>query len=966
MANKNYRIGILLTLHDKMTSALERIDGQAKKVEATTRRLDRMSISPTVRLIDRISGPINTIKSKIESLGRATLVGAGAAATGAVAGTGYSLNLAGEMEQSNIAMEYFMGSVKKGKQAVREMQVMAAKTPYEFPFLQESAIGLMGIYKDTLGVNQAWKESKRDIMAFGDAAGYTGAGMQGMELAMLGFRQIGMVGTLQMEELRQVTENLRIPMSLVAKEMGLTGDQMKDLGKQNISSSVAMEAIVRALEKNYAGGMDKLSKSYIGLKSTVKDNSRNIVTAFGTGMLDPVKRIFSDLIGSTDITSKKFEKTMKRIESAGKSVGLYSEKRYKGIKRFIQSLVQDEEFNKLDWDDKIKVVLDRMADAINKWMAGSGGKRLQEIFSKLAELAVKAWFTTVKKMFAGSFNSMTNGNMASGFGQLVIANVLLGGLLTKGGGFILKKGIENKLSKKTAAINAAKAASTSFDTVVAAGTQSARTASRTASASSQIDEGLKVMQKAQIGQKRGNIIPKASRPVVEDSLGILRRAQFGEAAADDTVKMMAEAQSNVSNFAPKTARVTRFQKILSLFKREPVMDEGLSIMRQAQGGRLSRILSPVQSLGKFIPSRVTSVSGIIHPAFQETVAKIPKIATPINKAIPKVAEVSAGMVKGTTTVLSRLEPVLKVAGKVAPWLAIGTEAYEVATAKDKTRAFIGGGAGLTGMWAGGALGAKAGAAIGTLLLPGVGTAIGGVLGSLAGGAAGYFGAKKAANTTYDAVKGPEKMTTATTEAANKINQTGRVWVDQQGRITTSNGFVINSQNDLMQSFTTLAQAVDFASAKLIAFSGIEIKPPSVQLVRIGIPSTSTAYKEHATGGILTRPHLGLVAEAGPEAIIPLSTRMRSRAMELWQETGRQLGVRPYADGGFAGLIDNTRPVPYSSNVPSSNKGAAFGDINVNISDIEVQMADIDEDELALKIGHRVLHGIKQAIENKAS
>jgi hypothetical protein len=63
-------------------------------------------------------------------------------------------------------------------------------------------------------------------------------------------------------------------------------------------------------------------------------------------------------------------------------------------------------------------------------------------------------------------------------------------------------------------------------------------------------------------------------------------------------------------------------------------------------------------------------------------------------------------------------------------------------------------------------------------------------------------------------------------------------------------------------------------------------------------------KQYATGGILTRPHLGLVAEAGPEAIIPLAGH-RSRALNLWAETGRRLGVdnriRAYAAGGFAGV-----------------------------------------------------------------
>lgn len=45
--------------------------------------------------------------------------------------------------------------------------------------------------------------------------------------------------------------------------------------------------------------------------------------------------------------------------------------------------------------------------------------------------------------------------------------------------------------------------------------------------------------------------------------------------------------------------------------------------------------------------------------------------------------------------------------------------------------------------------------------------------------------------------------------------------------------------------------------------------------------------KHASGGIMTEPHIGMVAEAGPEAIIPLNGS-RS-AVSLWEQTGQLLG-----------------------------------------------------------------------------
>lgn len=55
-----------------------------------------------------------------------------------------------------------------------------------------------------------------------------------------------------------------------------------------------------------------------------------------------------------------------------------------------------------------------------------------------------------------------------------------------------------------------------------------------------------------------------------------------------------------------------------------------------------------------------------------------------------------------------------------------------------------------------------------------------------------------------------------------------------------------------------------------------------------------AYTPHAEGGIFSRPHFGLVAEAGPEAIIPLSDK--SRGLEVLSQTMQMLGVGEQGTG----------------------------------------------------------------------
>ncbi len=61
-----------------------------------------------------------------------------------------------------------------------------------------------------------------------------------------------------------------------------------------------------------------------------------------------------------------------------------------------------------------------------------------------------------------------------------------------------------------------------------------------------------------------------------------------------------------------------------------------------------------------------------------------------------------------------------------------------------------------------------------------------------------------------------------------------------------------------------------------------------------------AVAEHAEGGIMTKPHIGLVAEDGAEAIIPLYGKRRDRGVALWEKAGQILGIKPYANGGIIG------------------------------------------------------------------
>ena len=110
-------------------------------------------------------------------------------------------------------------------------------------------------------------------------------------------------------------------------------------------------------------------------------------------------------------------------------------------------------------------------------------------------------------------------------------------------------------------------------------------------------------------------------------------------------------------------------------------------------------------------------------------------------------------------------------------------------------------------------------------------------------------------------------------------------------------------------------------------------------------SDATAPTPHAWGGIMTKPHMGIVAEAGAESIIPLSPSKRGRGIDLWEQTGQALGVRPYADGGIVGETEDTE-VPIT---PMSSGGVpAKVDVHLELSPqfvIEAQESGMDENTI---------------------
>ncbi len=107
--------------------------------------------------------------------------------------------------------------------------------------------------------------------------------------------------------------------------------------------------------------------------------------------------------------------------------------------------------------------------------------------------------------------------------------------------------------------------------------------------------------------------------------------------------------------------------------------------------------------------------------------------------------------------------------------------------------------------------------------------------------------------------------------------------------------------------------------------------------------------KHATGGLITARHRGVVAEKGPEMIIPMVNSQRKRGLELWQQAGEMLGATQ------SPTYTPASTVPATTNTSTTN----FAPV-VNLT---VNGADMDSRTLARTIKQKVQEGIQEALES---
>lgn len=262
------------------------------------------------------------------------------------------------------------------------------------------------------------------------------------------------------------------------------------------------------------------------------------------------------------------------------------------------------------------------------------------------------------------------------------------------------------------------------------------------------------------------------------------------------------------------------------------------------------------------------------------------------------------------------------------WLSLLFAGGAIASADNKWYEAGRQGFGLAGSFGGGALGAKAGAAIGSFIMPGVGTAVGGAVGGFAGSMAGYLGGDKLfGSIDWSAIgDGLQRAADGLAEDAKKLatvpNEIATGFSEFWSGVSESfNTFIYDTvpgwwdgvcssidswwETNIGGPFSDVCASFQSAIDSIAGWFGEKKESFNTWWEDSSIKKGwdwLTGEEKHATGGIFSRPHRGLIAEDGPEAIIPLGGSRRQTGLNLWRQAGVALGAAAGSGGVNVGGV----------------------------------------------------------------
>ena len=275
-------------------------------------------VGKALQEFDRLNKKVDEGKKKTASLGDALdkLSGPSTVLAGALAGAGVAaIKFAGNLEQTQLALEVLLGDAAKATQIKDEWTQLAAATPFDSADIDEAGKKLLAF---DIEANKVTDTLRR----IGDISAATGSSIS--DIADI-YGKAKVQGRLFAEDINQF-QGRGIPvLQSLAKVLGVAETEVRDLVSEGKVGFPELEQAFNLMTDEggrFNGMMEKLSTSTLGKFNSMVDNAQLTLASFGDILLpiandamDAISGILEELQGLDD-GSKRFIVTTGGVAAA--------------------------------------------------------------------------------------------------------------------------------------------------------------------------------------------------------------------------------------------------------------------------------------------------------------------------------------------------------------------------------------------------------------------------------------------------------------------------------------------------------------------------------------------------------------------------------------------------------------------------------------------------------------------------
>jgi tape measure domain-containing protein len=263
----------------RVTQNIQQLSNAAKQAGASITR--GLSLSSVTAFAERASASLKKLEQGLSQLSSrlATLSAAWTAATTAF-GAG-ALKAGMELERLQLRFRILTGSAQGAREMLEGIRQLSEQSVFDFKTLAEAA-GMVGSQLKAAGgdINQLiplLAQMQALVRAFGET---TPEALEGVARAIA---QILAKGRVQMEEIIQLNERMIPALQLMAKGMGVTVEQLREMMEKGLAAGKALEALFRGAREEIqkSGEIKTFAMAFSNLRQNMWDFFANLGVVIG-------------------------------------------------------------------------------------------------------------------------------------------------------------------------------------------------------------------------------------------------------------------------------------------------------------------------------------------------------------------------------------------------------------------------------------------------------------------------------------------------------------------------------------------------------------------------------------------------------------------------------------------------------------------------------------------------------------